>query len=71
MLQGLLQELAEFIQTVGFPVFVAVYVLLRLEPVISKLDKTIRVQTIIIAKLSGMSVDEVQKEYGFKPEQEG
>ncbi len=62
----MLNELADFIQTVGFPVFVEVYVLLRLEPVISKLDRTIRVQTVIIAKLSGLSVDEVQKEYGFK-----
>lgn len=42
------------ISSVGFPIFIAVYVLMRLEPTINKLNSTIAQQTIIIAKLSGI-----------------
>ena len=36
----------------GFPIFIAVYVLMRLEPTINKLNSTIMQQTLLIAKLS-------------------
>jgi len=56
-------EIANFIQSVGFPVFVASYVLVRLEPSINGLNKSVRLLSIIIAKQTGMSADEVEREY--------
>lgn len=59
-------EIVSFISQVGFPIFIAVYVLGRLEPTINKLNDTIRFQTIIIAKQSGMDYDKIIKEYGIQ-----
>lgn len=50
------------ISTVGFPIFIAVYVLIRLEPTINKLNSTIAQQTVLIAKLSGINYNEAMKE---------
>ena len=51
------------ISTVGFPIFIAVYVLMRLEPTINKLNSTIAQQTVLIAKLSGIDYNEVIKDF--------
>ena len=51
------------ISTVGFPIFIAVYVLMRLEPTINKLNSTIAQQTLLIAKLSGIEYNEVMKDF--------
>lgn len=51
------------ISTVGFPIFIAVYVLMRLEPTINKLNSTIAQQTVLIAKLSGIDYNEVMREF--------
>lgn len=51
------------ISTVGFPIFIAVYVLIRLEPTINKLNNTIAQQTVLIAKLSGIDYNETMKEF--------
>ncbi len=51
------------ISAVGFPIFIAVYVLMRLEPTINKLNSTIAQQTILIAKLSGIDYNEVMKDF--------
>lgn len=51
------------ISTVGFPIFIAVYVLVRLEPTINKLNSTIAQQTVLIAKLSGIDYNEAMKEF--------
>ncbi len=63
MEQTIVTALGTFIGQVGFPVFVAVYVLIRLEPTINKLNDTVRVLTIITAKQSGIDYNEVVKEY--------
>ena len=55
--------ISSFIGQVGFPIFVAVYVLTRLEPTINKLNDTVRVLTIITAKQSGMDYNEIVREY--------
>ncbi len=54
------------ISQVGFPIFIAVYVLARLEPTINKLNDTIRFQTIIIAKQSGIDYEQAMVDYGIK-----
>lgn len=51
------------ISTVGFPIFIAVYVLMRLEPTIDKLNSTIAQQTVLIAKLSGIDYNEAMKDF--------
>ena len=51
------------ISTVGFPIFIAVYVLMRLEPTINKLNSTIAQQTVMIAKLSGIDYNEAMKDF--------
>lgn len=63
-----MEEVLQGISTVGFPIFITVYVLMRLEPTINKLNSTIARQTVLIAKLSGIDYNEVMKEYkgGYK-----
>lgn len=52
------------ISTVGFPIVISFYVLGRLEPTINKLNDTIKFQSIIIAKQSGIDYDSIIREYG-------
>ena len=52
-----------FISQVGFPIFVAVYVLMRLEPTINKLNDIVSVLTIITAKQSGIDYEQVIRDY--------
>ena len=52
------------VSTVGFPIFIAVYVLVRLEPTINRLNDTIKFQSIIIAKQSGIDYNSIVQEYG-------
>jgi hypothetical protein len=64
-MEEMIGAIAQFIGQVGFPVFVAVYVLMRLEPTINKLNDTVRILTIITAKQSGVDYDGVLREYGL------
>jgi len=62
-MEEIIGAIAHFIGQVGFPIFVAVYVLMRLEPTINKLNDTVRILTIITAKQSGIDYDGVVREY--------
>ena len=62
-MEEIIGAIAQFIGQVGFPVFVAIYVLMRLEPTINKLNDTVRILTIITAKQSGIDYDSVLREY--------
>jgi hypothetical protein len=64
-MEHMVEMLAQFIGQVGFPIFVAVYVLIRLEPTINKLNDTVKVLTIITAKQSGVDYDGVLREYNL------
>jgi len=59
-----LDKIAVFIKDVGFPVFVAMFVLWRLEPTIAKLTNTLRVLTGLIAEQQGQTLEHVEKRYG-------
>lgn len=59
----IVSTIATFISQVGFPIFVAVYVLMRLEPTINKLNDTVSVLTIITAKQSGIDYEQVIRDY--------
>ena len=61
---SIITAIGAFVSQVGFPIFVAIYVLMRLEPTINKLNDTVRVLTIITAKQSGIDYEQVIKEYG-------
>ena len=50
-----------FISNVGFPVFVAVYLLVRLEPTMRDLQKTVTVLTIVVAKSNGVDYEEASR----------
>ena len=62
-MEEIIGAVAQFIGQVGFPIFVAIYVLMRLEPTINKLNDTVRILTIITAKQSGIDYDGVLREY--------
>ena len=59
----IVSTVAALISQVGFPIFVAIYVLMRLEPTINKLNDTVRVLTIITAKQSGIDYEQVIRDY--------
>jgi len=44
----------DVIKDLGFPIFVAVFVLVRMEPAINRLDSSIMALTIVAAKSNGM-----------------
>jgi hypothetical protein len=62
-MEEMIEAIAQFIGQVGFPIFVAVYVLMRLEPTINKLNDTVSVLTIITAKQSGIDYEQVIRDY--------
>lgn len=50
-----------FISNVGFPIAVATYLLLRLEPVIKGLQKSITGLTLVMAKQQGLNQEQMDK----------
>jgi hypothetical protein len=57
-----LKEIGDFISTIGFPVFVAVYVLVRLEKTICCLKEQLTINSKILARISGVNYEEIVKE---------
>ncbi len=49
----------EIVKDFGFPAFVAIFVLCRLEPAVKKLDASISGLTVIVAKANGMKDVEI------------
>ena len=45
----------------GFPMVVAGYLLVRLEPVIKELQKSITSLTVVVARQSGMEFEEISE----------
>lgn len=60
-----MSEWLDFIQAFGFPIFVAFYLLWRIEPTLNKLDNTIRLQTIVIAHMSSIDLEDLTRKFGF------
>ena len=52
------------VSTVGFPIFVAVYLLIRLEPTLRDLQRTIALLTLVVARCNGVDVDECRELVG-------
>ena len=53
------KDLSDFIAGVGLPAFVAIFVLMRLEPSIKKLHDAITALTVVTARSNGMKGKEV------------
>jgi len=53
------KDAADFIATVGFPGFVALFVLIRLEPAIRKLRQSITSLMVVTARSNGMKGEDV------------
>jgi hypothetical protein len=53
-------EAVGWIKDLGFPIFVAVFVLCRLEPAIKRLDQSITTLTVVTAKSNGMKANTVE-----------
>ena len=57
-------SIGSFIREVGFPVFVATYVLVRLELTLNNLNRSVRLQSILLARQQGTSVEEIERHFG-------
>ena len=55
----MLVVIGDFISRVGFPVFVAVFVLLELKPEVKKLRQAITSLTVVTARSNGMAGKDV------------
>ena len=55
------KTIGDFVGTYGFPGFVAIFVLVRLEPAISKLQQSITTLMVVTAKSNGMSGKDVSE----------
>ncbi|MBA1335918.1 MAG: hypothetical protein HPY66_1736 [Firmicutes bacterium] len=55
-----MEELFKLIANYGFPMVVAIYVLVRLEPLIKSLQQSITVLTVVVAKTNGVDYDEAK-----------
>jgi len=51
----------DVIKDLGFPIFVAVFVLVRMEPAIKRLDSSIMALTIVAAKSNGMKNKDISE----------
>jgi len=56
-----MEELLKLAANYGFPMVVAGYLLVRLEPLIRNLDKSITLLTMVVAKQSNIDVEQVQQ----------
>ncbi|HWQ71816.1 MAG TPA: YvrJ family protein [Desulfitobacteriaceae bacterium] len=56
-----MEEFCRLAANYGFPMIVAGYLLVRLEPVIRELQKSITSLTIVVARQSGMDMDEIDE----------
>ena len=56
-----MEELCKLATNYGFPMVVAGYLLVRLEPTIRELQKSITSLTIVVARQNGMDKDEINE----------
>jgi hypothetical protein len=56
-----MEEIFQLAANYGFPMVVAGYLLVRLEPTIRELQKSITSLTIVVARQSGMNKEEIEE----------
>jgi hypothetical protein len=55
------EEIFKLAANYGFPMVVAGYLLIKIEPVIKDLQKSINSLTIVVARQSGLDAEEISK----------
>jgi hypothetical protein len=55
------EEIFKLAANYGFPMVVAGYLLIKIEPVIKDLQKSINSLTIVVAKQNGLDAEEISK----------
>jgi len=55
------EEIFKLVANYGFPMVVAGYLLIKIEPVIKDLQKSINSLTIVVARQSGIDAEEISK----------
>ncbi|HPZ44441.1 MAG TPA: YvrJ family protein [Bacillota bacterium] len=56
-----MEELFRLAANYGFPMVVAGYLLIKIEPVMKDLQKSINSLTIVVARQSGLDAEEISK----------
>lgn len=56
-----METVSHFITGIGFPTFVALYVLMRLEPTVRSLEKSVNVLTYVLAQQTGVDYKTAKK----------
>ena len=56
-----MEEIFKLAANYGFPMVVAGYLLIKIEPVIKDLQKSINSLTIVVARQSGIDAEEISK----------
>ncbi|MEW5954717.1 MAG: YvrJ family protein [Bacillota bacterium] len=56
-----MEETLKLVANYGFPMVISLYVLVRLEPVIKDLQKSIMLLTIVVARQSEIDITQMQK----------
>lgn len=56
-----MEELFRLAANYGFPMVVAGYLLIKIEPVMKDLQKSINSLTIVVARQSGLDAEEIRK----------
>ena len=56
-----MEEMFKLADNYGFPMVVAGYLLIKIEPVMKDLQKSINSLTIVVARQSGIDVEEISK----------
>jgi len=56
-----MEEMFKLAANYGFPMVVAGYLLIKIEPVMKDLQKSINSLTIVVARQSGIDVEEISK----------
>lgn len=56
-----MEEIFKLAANYGFPMVVAGYLLVRLEPLIKELQKSITLLTMVVAKQSDINTDDMKK----------
>ena len=56
-----MEELLKLIGNYGFPMVIACYLLVRMEPVIKDLQRSVMILTLVIARQSDIDVEQMKR----------
>ena len=59
-----MEELLRLASTYGFPMVVAFYLLIRLEPLIRELKESVSLLTVVVARQGGVDIEEARRIVG-------